>query len=474
MGKGKKYFFFNKPIEKTIGDDKPKKCSTIKKEVKLSKKEKKQQKKLAKEHMDNRGFGFASWKKPETTATTAIETFGNSTENKVEKYYASTTNKFSKNYEAERYLTKQPVVDPENVVATAEGAFEVVHSEHWGSALIPVIDPKALPITPEDIANFKLKDNFPKIPKTLWARWMKLVFHYCEQREKYQGPTPQVLQTPAGEPSIVKIWNLQETKYDYFRVYNEHHAVKIENPMQELGPAMYYSSTYYSPNYQNNATKELEVTALLLRKADDLTQWKIVIPRQSISRAAVQAQIDKTVDIETGEQYSAFPPDGWLHAGSTHSHNTMGVFFSKTDDESELSVPGVHIVVGQISRYQKTYEAKASVVLRQTRKFVAVEDVVEIASDPDANFHANVLEQISERAFQPTSTIPIVSDVRSSVDEDYSEFFGGSDPDVEKFGGDDVCLPKIADQEFAEHYRNRPHAPNQFEEDEDAWMWCGL
>lgn len=466
MGKGKKYFFFNKPVEKTIGDDTPKKCSTIKKEVKLSKKEKKLQKKLAKEHMDNRGFGFASWKRPETTA---VDTFGNanSVDKPTEKY---STNKWAKNYEAERYLTKQPVVDPENVVSTVEGAFEVVHSEAWGSALIPVVDPKALPVTPEDIANFKLKDNFPKIPKTLWGRWMKLVFHYCEQKAKDQssGPNPQVIKT-SGDFPIVKIWNVQETKYDFFRVYNEHHAVKIENPMQELGPATYYS-TNFQHSYNNNTTKELEVTALLLRKADDLSQWKIVIPRQSISRAAVQAQIDKTVDIETGEQYQAFPPDGWLHAGSTHSHNTMSAFFSKTDDESELSVPGVHIVVGQISRYQKTYEAKASVVLRQTRKFIAIEDVVDIESDPEANFHTNVLEQISEKALQIAPMVNPANTTQASINENYAEFFG----DYED-RSDSICLPTIADQEFAEHLRERKaHPPTQFEEGEDAFMWCGL
>ena len=142
-------------------------------------------------------------------------------------------------------------------------------------------------------------------------------------------------------------------------------------------------------------TPALEVSVLLCRNKGDMRKWKIVVPRQSVTSAHVRAEVGPSIDIETGEEYDIFPPPGWLHAGSSHSHNTMSAFFSGTDDKSELSVPGLHIVVGAISKANNSYKQRASVVLRRLRKHVDFEAVVDATPIGNAPFHEKVLDYIS-------------------------------------------------------------------------------
>jgi hypothetical protein len=149
---------------------------------------------------------------------------------------------------------------------------------------------------------------------------------------------------------------------------------------------------YYCGRVHSSA---LEVSVLLCRNKGDMKHWKIVVPRQSVTSAHVRAEVGPSIDIETGEEYDIFPPPGWLHAGSSHSHNTMSAFFSGTDDRSELSVPGLHIVVGAISKTNNSYQQRASIVLRRLRKHVDFENVVDAIPVEDAPFHPKVLDYIS-------------------------------------------------------------------------------
>jgi len=324
-----------------------------------------------KRRREHRTFGFADGR------SSASETTYKST-NEVTSY--SSANSYRK-------LETQPVVDKDNVICTDKGFFEVAHSDAWGSALIPVENPDSLPVSYEEIHSIKLIDNFPKIPASLWARWIQLVFYFCEQTK--------------NKPTIIREWNTQKATYDYYRVVNNVRHV-VEHPLRELTNQELYNSPIayhggYLPPPSNSAT-ELEVTALLCRRIDDLTQWKIVIPKQVVSRASVFAEISRTIDIETGEIYEIFPPTGYVHAGSTHSHNTMEAFFSSTDDKSELGVPGLHIVVGRVNQERRTYEFKASIVLRKQRKDVAFRDVVDHTPMPGVTYHTNVLEHIKTEA----------------------------------------------------------------------------
>lgn len=158
-----------------------------------------------------------------------------------------------------------------------------------------------------------------------------------------------------------------------------------------------YGASRYSGGYSGGNTSynnsELEVSCLLLRKISDLSQWRILIPTQNVTRGSVNATFDKCCDLVTGEEITQFPPPGWAHAGSSHSHNTMTAFFSSTDDSNELGVPGLHIVLGSLLKYDKSYKAKASIVLRQNRRILDINQVVD-TTPQDNKFHPNVLNYI--------------------------------------------------------------------------------
>lgn len=72
---------------------------------------------------------------------------------------------------------------------------------------------------------------------------------------------------------------------------------------------------------------------LYYRQADGA--WDFMPPAQVVS--AGSAKYDR-------------PPkwDGWMVAGTIHSHGNMGAFHSGTDEADEASFDGVHITVGQL------------------------------------------------------------------------------------------------------------------------------
>jgi hypothetical protein len=64
---------------------------------------------------------------------------------------------------------------------------------------------------------------------------------------------------------------------------------------------------------------DLEVSCRLLRKEDDRSQWRILVPRQEVTGASVRIDsFDESIDIETGELIKTYPPEGWVPAGSSH------------------------------------------------------------------------------------------------------------------------------------------------------------
>lgn len=309
----------------------------------------------------------------------------------------------SSSYTSSSYQKKQPVQNPENVISTSQGFMEVHHSSAWGSVLIPVEDPKALTLSFDELNAVKLIDGFPKIPSKLWSRWIKLCVHQCHHQEKKQEEAIE----------IIRQWSSDKKDFEFFRYINGKREVVTDPDIHKSGKYKILGeySRYHTP-YQ----EQLEVSALLCRKMDNLAEWKILIPKQQVSHASVRAETAQSIDIETGEVYGVFPPHGWLHAGSTHSHNTMGAFFSGTDDSSELSVPGLHIVVGSIKKEEDTYEAKASIVLRQCRRMIDIKEVVDTEDDKDATFHSNVLECISTYS---ASSIYSTSSSSDSSDDDF-------------------------------------------------------
>ena len=212
-----------------------------------------------------------------------------------------------------------------------KGCFQVIKSSAWGRYLEKVDDPEGVEASEEQLSKFHLNQDFPKLPKELWAAIISLYFEMCDPNNKTVDTTS-------------------------------------------------------------------EVSVVFLRKSDDLSQWRVLVPTQEVGSTAVSAKFEKLCDIITGEEITQFPPEGWVHAGSSHSHNTMSAYFSKTDDDNELSVPGMHIVVGDIDIKEKKYKLEPSIVLRGKRFKVDPEDVVDLTAAP-VPFHQKVRRYISKKSY---------------------------------------------------------------------------
>lgn len=241
------------------------------------------------------------------------------------------------------YYTPKTNVLPEasNPKKTKRGTdgqlYEVVKERHLGIGAIKVQECHGEELSDQFLNGFKLDKNFPKIPWALWESWIQLCFKFCNYKK--------------GKSKSI-------------------------HPTYEVGVS-------------------------LLRSLNDSFQtWKIVLSKQSVSSARVDAKLDSCIDIVTGEEYDHFPPDGWVHAGTSHSHNTMSAFFSGTDDDYELTIPGIHIVVGKIDKKESRYELKASVALRGERKDVDPFDVIDFSQSENhvgknPTFNKKVLSYVS-------------------------------------------------------------------------------
>ncbi len=108
-----------------------------------------------------------------------------------------------------------------------------------------------------------------------------------------------------------------------------------------------------------------EVQVCLLRGAEDPSQWKVVVPKQVVTAVTVDAATAQTCDLFTGEEYTVFPPEGYCHSGSIHSHAGMSSFWSGRDDKGELGVPGMHCTIGVIK--PDSFDICSSIVLNGKR-----------------------------------------------------------------------------------------------------------
>ena len=148
----------------------------------------------------------------------------------------------------------------------------------------------------------------------------------------------------------------------------------------------------------------------LIGYADDYSHCIVGVPPQELSGARVAGKRSEgVVNIETGEVYSFWPPEGYRDAGDIHSHNTMPAFFSGTDNADDASLPGLHLVFGNFrmdtggiwhwdiassvvanyTRYQKILMPDLS-----TRRMTA-KDLIQNSFVGSAVIHPNVYEVLS-------------------------------------------------------------------------------
>jgi hypothetical protein len=157
-------------------------------------------------------------------------------------------------------------------------------------------------------------------------------------------------------------------------------------------------------HFCDKVRSEVEVSCRLLRREDDKSQWRILVPAQDVNGASVRiASFDEAIDIATGEVIAEYPPQGWVPCGSSHSHNTMALDrFSSTDDHYELGDPGLHIVISHIDPAKRTYRATASITANKRRFYLDdCQAVADLKAAPGVSFHPDVLQLIQLDALKP-------------------------------------------------------------------------
>jgi hypothetical protein len=202
-------------------------------------------------------------------------------------------------------------------------------------------------------------------------------------------------------------------------------------------------------HFVRQGNRQLEVSCRLLRNETDPSEYRIIIPPQEVSAASVDVPcFDGSIDIMTGEVIESYPPIGWRPIGSSHSHNTMDVFFSSTDDRAELGDPGLHIVVGRINLQANNYAMKCSITAHKRRFEIDMRDIIDLDGDAQgATYHPSVLKNVVLHSYalpgmalataQPTAAgkparrkpkggalVPPGRGARSPMDEDLAGYQG--------------------------------------------------
>ena len=155
------------------------------------------------------------------------------------------------------------------------------------------------------------------------------------------------------------------------------------NPNMPKIPAGLWLRWVRLAKYYAGLTTDLEVGVNLLL-SNDLTTWRIFVYPQAVSGASVNASsFDGSIDIETGEVIEHWPPEGWMPVGTSHSHNSMQAFYSGTDDRSELSIPGLHIVIGSMRPSHNTYSIVSSVTGDGRRFGLAHDEMIDMNPPED-------------------------------------------------------------------------------------------
>jgi len=148
-------------------------------------------------------------------------------------------------------------------------------------------------------------------------------------------------------------------------------------------------------HYVDKVSSSVEVSVRILRSDSDPSQYMFVVPTQNVSGAAVRAEnFDNCIDLTTGQEFTQYPPSGWIPVGSSHSHNTMNAFFSGVDDKYELDDPGIHLVVGGICTETMQYQIAASVVGSHRRFTFHYDKLVDATPAPGVDFHPDVLTYV--------------------------------------------------------------------------------
>ena len=144
-------------------------------------------------------------------------------------------------------------------------------------------------------------------------------------------------------------------------------------------------SAFFTAIYRRDKS---EAAGYLYYNASDAERrwWQFVPPDQTATGASCN--------------YDAAPRiEGWLLAGTIHSHGSMSAFHSGTDHKDETHFDGVHITIGKVDEH--TPEFANSIVVQGTRFTCKHEQLIEDFA-PTAAIPAAWLAAVKEKP--PAST----------------------------------------------------------------------
>jgi len=124
-------------------------------------------------------------------------------------------------------------------------------------------------------------------------------------------------------------------------------------------------------------------------------EYEIFIPEQIVSKAAVEFEQFKSTDTR-------------FMVIDHHSHNTMGAFFSGTDNNNDYSKFKISLVMGQISKIN--FDTKQRIVINTKFKDIKLSDIFN--NIPDDTIDEELLKLVNNKVKKYTSP---VYDIRNVV-----------------------------------------------------------
>jgi hypothetical protein len=127
--------------------------------------------------------------------------------------------------------------------------------------------------------------------------------------EVYNGPWVSYLR-PCSDP--LSIHSITKEHLEYFEVREGIHRIPADLWTRWVNLCFYFV---------DKVPSQMEVSVRFLRNASNPSEYRAVVPKQKVTAASVKADnFDDCIDLVTGEEFTSYPPEGWVPVGSSHSH----------------------------------------------------------------------------------------------------------------------------------------------------------
>jgi hypothetical protein len=176
---------------------------------------------------------------------------------------------------------------------------------------------------------------------------------------------------------------------------------------KELWGRMVNLFIHMAKNFANSQEVQVRLLYRLEGPDESGTPWKIVVPRQTVGPGHVDSpNLNDSCDIVTGQPVGNYPPEGYVDAGSSHSHHTMTLSFSSSvDDPSDLASQGIHFLINSVKfspEGKTTYYPEARISYRQNFYYLTFEQVGQVVdlTPTTETFHPTALTYIQMGSYR--------------------------------------------------------------------------